>query len=274
MTTNTEMIERLRGFEQDHKPDGWPAIQMRAVTAFLDIVEAQAKQIKDLEAQLEAVGAGGVQRMATKTAQQPAPETSAQNEVYLVATGQTASDGKTELYERHENFIPLADCEVLYTTSRAALQQEVQAMKPPAPKIENGGWLRDGSLIYRLSEGGNVDEINVTMAAGSRSERIREERAKIILSLLTQSQDDALLQAQAKQIEALTDQLARCRDAFLPTADSELEEIWQSAISDPLRVAAYIHAAAKKLQADAERLQNEAFRVQLIDSARKQGVAE
>jgi hypothetical protein len=93
-------------------------------------IECKENQIKDLEAQLEAVGAGGM-----------------------------------------------------------------QAMKPSAPKIENGEWLRDGSLIYRLSEGRNADEINVNMAAGSRSERIREERAKFIFSLLTQSQDDALLPA-------------------------------------------------------------------------------
>jgi hypothetical protein len=45
--------ERLRGFEQDHKPDGWPAIQMRDVTALLDIVEAQAKQIDALQADAE-----------------------------------------------------------------------------------------------------------------------------------------------------------------------------------------------------------------------------
>jgi hypothetical protein len=49
MTTNTELIEYLRGFEQDHKPDGWLAIQMRDVTALLDIVEAQAKQIEGLK---------------------------------------------------------------------------------------------------------------------------------------------------------------------------------------------------------------------------------
>ncbi len=48
MTTNNELIERLRGFEQDHKPDGWPAIQMRDVTALLDTIEAQAKQIEVL----------------------------------------------------------------------------------------------------------------------------------------------------------------------------------------------------------------------------------
>lgn len=32
-------IERLRSFEADHAPDGWPAIQMRDVSALLDEVE-------------------------------------------------------------------------------------------------------------------------------------------------------------------------------------------------------------------------------------------
>ena len=50
MTTNSELIERLRVLEQDHKPDGWPAIQMRDVTALLDTLEAQAKQIEALQA--------------------------------------------------------------------------------------------------------------------------------------------------------------------------------------------------------------------------------
>lgn len=40
MTTNTELIARLRSFETDHKPEGWPAIQMRDVSALLDAIEA------------------------------------------------------------------------------------------------------------------------------------------------------------------------------------------------------------------------------------------
>ena len=48
MTTNSELIERLRVLEQDHKPDGWPAIQMRDVTALLDTIEAQSKQIESM----------------------------------------------------------------------------------------------------------------------------------------------------------------------------------------------------------------------------------
>lgn len=45
--SNTELIARLRSFETDHKPEGWPAIQMRDVSALLDAIEA-------LEAQLAA----------------------------------------------------------------------------------------------------------------------------------------------------------------------------------------------------------------------------
>ena len=34
-----EQIERLRGFEIDHSPDGWPAIRMREISAMCDAVE-------------------------------------------------------------------------------------------------------------------------------------------------------------------------------------------------------------------------------------------
>jgi len=55
MTTNNELIERLRVLEQDHKPDGWPAIQMRDVTALLDTIETQAKQIEALKADVNSM---------------------------------------------------------------------------------------------------------------------------------------------------------------------------------------------------------------------------
>ena len=35
-----ELIERLRLLEQDHEPDGWPAVRMRDITALLDALEA------------------------------------------------------------------------------------------------------------------------------------------------------------------------------------------------------------------------------------------
>ena len=59
MTDNTQaealaaLIERFRGLHIDHKPDGWPAVRTREITALLD-------RIAELEAQLESIGAGGV----------------------------------------------------------------------------------------------------------------------------------------------------------------------------------------------------------------------
>ncbi len=35
-----DLIERLRLLEQDHEPDGWPAVRMRDITAILDAFEA------------------------------------------------------------------------------------------------------------------------------------------------------------------------------------------------------------------------------------------
>ena len=34
-----ELLERMRGFEIDHEPDGWPGIQMREVSALCDEIE-------------------------------------------------------------------------------------------------------------------------------------------------------------------------------------------------------------------------------------------
>ena len=39
-----ELIERMRGFEIDHEPDGWPAIRMREVSALCDALEKSAQQ--------------------------------------------------------------------------------------------------------------------------------------------------------------------------------------------------------------------------------------
>ena len=35
-----ELIERMRGFEIDHEPHGWPAIQMRDISAMCDAIES------------------------------------------------------------------------------------------------------------------------------------------------------------------------------------------------------------------------------------------
>jgi hypothetical protein len=40
-----ELIERVRLYEQDHAPDGWPAIKMRDVSALADAIEAQQAEL-------------------------------------------------------------------------------------------------------------------------------------------------------------------------------------------------------------------------------------
>ena len=40
MTTREQLIKRMRLLEQDHKPDGYPAVQMRDISALLDMLEA------------------------------------------------------------------------------------------------------------------------------------------------------------------------------------------------------------------------------------------
>lgn len=38
--STSALIERMRAFEADHAPDGWPCIRMRDITALCDAVEA------------------------------------------------------------------------------------------------------------------------------------------------------------------------------------------------------------------------------------------
>lgn len=38
--STSALIERMRAFEADHVPDGWPCIRMRDITALCDAVEA------------------------------------------------------------------------------------------------------------------------------------------------------------------------------------------------------------------------------------------
>lgn len=57
--------------------------------------------------------------------------------------------------------------------------------KPPTSKTN--GWLRDGSLLYRLTDErrpSNRDEIRVTMADGLRSEAACSKRAAELFDLI------------------------------------------------------------------------------------------
>ena len=44
-----DLIERLRLLEQDHEPDGWPAVLMRDITALLDALEAAREDAERLD---------------------------------------------------------------------------------------------------------------------------------------------------------------------------------------------------------------------------------
>jgi len=61
-----------------------------------------------------------------------------------------------------------------------------------AQMVKPGGWLIDGSLLYRLNEyGSNCDEINVTQTNGSRDPMFREFAAKALLKRITAPQEPA-----------------------------------------------------------------------------------
>lgn len=61
--STSALIERMRSFEADHVPDGWPCIRMRDITALCDAVEAaraaaleEAAEIADSHATCEGIG--------------------------------------------------------------------------------------------------------------------------------------------------------------------------------------------------------------------------
>jgi len=38
--SSSELVRRVRVYEQDHSPDGWPAVKMSFLTAMADVIEA------------------------------------------------------------------------------------------------------------------------------------------------------------------------------------------------------------------------------------------
>ena len=47
-----ELIERMRGFEIDHDPKGWPAIQMRDISDMCNAIESLLAENERLKAEL------------------------------------------------------------------------------------------------------------------------------------------------------------------------------------------------------------------------------
>lgn len=63
MTTIPQLIERVRVYEADHDPDGWPAIKMKEVTALADALEQQHDDIDAWRARAESANSDFVQLM-------------------------------------------------------------------------------------------------------------------------------------------------------------------------------------------------------------------
>ena len=83
---------------------------------------------------------------------------------------------------------------------RAALAEPEQSEPVPSD-----GWLQEGSLLYRLTNdrhAENRDEINVTMADGSRSEASRTRRAGELLDRIRETRREPLSDEQIQAIRA------------------------------------------------------------------------
>ena len=65
--STSALIERMRAFEADHVPDGWPCIRMRDITALCDAVEAA--RAAALEEAAEIVSVQEQYRNAIRTVQ-------------------------------------------------------------------------------------------------------------------------------------------------------------------------------------------------------------
>ena len=48
-----ELIERLRSFEIDHEPDGWPGVRMRQISAMCDAIESLLAENERLKHNLQ-----------------------------------------------------------------------------------------------------------------------------------------------------------------------------------------------------------------------------
>ncbi|WP_234686419.1 hypothetical protein [Comamonas aquatica] len=112
--------------EAVHQIDEPQAEALLELAAYRFTVENREARIAELESQLEAIGAGGVEPLRKPAAAPQAVQ--AAGRVYLVATGEVRNG--MELYERHDEPVPLAECEVLYASAVHAAHTAPQAAVP------------------------------------------------------------------------------------------------------------------------------------------------
>ena len=47
------LVGRLRMLEEDHHPDGWPAVQMKDISALCDFIEGKERALLDFQGACE-----------------------------------------------------------------------------------------------------------------------------------------------------------------------------------------------------------------------------
>ena len=47
MSEPTDIISKMRALESDHKPDGWPAVQMCEITALCNMIEEDRDRLEN-----------------------------------------------------------------------------------------------------------------------------------------------------------------------------------------------------------------------------------
>jgi hypothetical protein len=147
-----------------------------------NLTEAQRKAIEHFtsDAAMKIFTAGHVEALRSILNNQPGESEPAGAGVIAAAEAVIQADRDQALTNDHINALDNA----------IAIQRGT--VKLPGNAAAEGeatwnGWRRAGSLLYRLTDGRrpeNRDEINVTMADGSRESAPREERAKELLALL------------------------------------------------------------------------------------------
>ena len=49
----SDLVERMRGFESDHTPDGWPAVRMREISGLCDEITALRAELAEAKKDAE-----------------------------------------------------------------------------------------------------------------------------------------------------------------------------------------------------------------------------
>ena len=87
---NKELIERLRSFESDHTPEGWPAIKMKEISALLEMIDKLNAEVQE-QARLLGISAERELSLLSQLAASQAREAKLREALNLALREATAS---------------------------------------------------------------------------------------------------------------------------------------------------------------------------------------